>query len=96
MSIMRMLEEESKRRAKNEKGGLKMSKPDGPTPSGIVMMYQNGLSMRDIAKRTGVSVWLVHNRLHRLGVEIREEGGAKNGYKGAIAKHGKATQRRAK
>lgn len=55
-------------------------------------MYRDGLSMRDIAKRTGVSAWTIHDRLHRLGVQIREEGGSENGRKGKAIQMQRATK----
>jgi hypothetical protein len=56
------------------------------TPSGIAQMYEGGMSLPQIARKTGCTVKFIWERLNALGVKMRKRGGAQNGRMAAIKK----------
>ena len=54
------------------------------TPARLVTMYERGLSVNQIAAKTGLSSSFIWERLRALNVTMREKSGKRNGRLGRI------------
>jgi hypothetical protein len=52
------------------------NKPNDEKRQIVRMLYNSGLSMRQVADRMGVSFQAVHSMLHRMGAVVRDAGGS--------------------
>jgi len=73
-----------------------MAHPGKETPAGIVQMYERGMSLTQISKKTGCRIKFLSERLHALGVKLRPSGGKQNGRLAAIKRAHENLRRRQK
>ena len=52
------------------------NKPNDEKRQIVKMLYNSGLSMRQVADRMGVTFQAVHSMLHRMGATVRDSGGS--------------------
>lgn len=52
------------------------NKPNDEKRQIVRMLYNSGLSMRQVADRMGVTFQAVHSMLHRMGAVVRDSGGS--------------------